>query len=214
MELQHWFVTVTGVVHPRWKAAFGGVSGGATAVVDLPQPEQIPAGSLIWLDTTTAQWQQVLRTVRATATDLPCVVLSANPRPEEAALALDLGARGYAHVWSSPVVFRHIAQVVTHGGYWIGADLMRHLIGVAAQIPPVEPAEDREFLLAVLSSREREVALSVAKGMTNKEVARELSITERTVKAHLAAVFEKLAVRDRLHLALKLAAATDEKLPL
>ncbi|WP_341643525.1 helix-turn-helix domain-containing protein [Thauera sp. SDU_THAU2] len=43
--------------------------------------------------------------------------------------------------------------------------------------------------------------------MSNKEVARLLGITERTVKAHLGAIFEKLGVRDRLQLALRVGAA-------
>ena len=43
-----------------------------------------------------------------------------------------------------------------------------------------------------------------AKGLSNKEIARILKITERTVKAHLASIFELLKVKDRLHLALML----------
>jgi DNA-binding CsgD family transcriptional regulator len=53
------------------------------------------------------------------------------------------------------------------------------------------------------------VAEEVARGATNKEAARRLGITERTVKAHLGAVFAKLGVRDRLHLALSLQPRAD-----
>lgn len=56
--------------------------------------------------------------------------------------------------------------------------------------------------LAELTPRENAVAKAVAAGQSNKEVARQLDITERTVKAHLSAVFTKLGVRDRLHLVL------------
>jgi DNA-binding NarL/FixJ family response regulator len=48
------------------------------------------------------------------------------------------------------------------------------------------------------------VALAVARGESNKEVARNLGITERTVKAHLSVVFEALGVRDRLQLSIHL----------
>ena len=54
------------------------------------------------------------------------------------------------------------------------------------------------------SRLELEVALAVAGGKSNREVAEQLFIAERTVKAHLGAVFEKLGVRDRLQLALRL----------
>lgn len=48
------------------------------------------------------------------------------------------------------------------------------------------------------------MAKLVAGGASNKEIAGQLSITERTVKAHLSAVFEKLGLRDRLQLSLKI----------
>ncbi|MCH8282968.1 MAG: helix-turn-helix transcriptional regulator, partial [Chloroflexi bacterium] len=65
--------------------------------------------------------------------------------------------------------------------------------------------------LTILTERERAVALAVAEGRSNKEVARLLDITERTVKAHLGAAFRKLGVRDRMQLVLKLS-RQDEKI--
>jgi DNA-binding NarL/FixJ family response regulator len=53
-----------------------------------------------------------------------------------------------------------------------------------------------------LTDREKEVARTLARGASNKEIARSLDITERTVKAHVGAVLEKLQVRDRLQLSL------------
>lgn len=60
---------------------------------------------------------------------------------------------------------------------------------------------DRETL-ASLTVREKEVAQLVARGRSNKEIARQLNVAERTVKAHLSEVFRKLGVSDRLKLAL------------
>ena len=54
-----------------------------------------------------------------------------------------------------------------------------------------------------LPLREKEVAQRAAVGRSNQEIADELGITERTVRAHMTAVFEKLGVNDRLTLALK-----------
>jgi DNA-binding NarL/FixJ family response regulator len=65
---------------------------------------------------------------------------------------------------------------------------------------PTPSADDPR--LAVLTQRELEVARKIADGASNKEVARDLDITERTVKAHAGAIFEKLGARDRLHLSL------------
>jgi DNA-binding NarL/FixJ family response regulator len=55
----------------------------------------------------------------------------------------------------------------------------------------------------LLTTREREVALLAANGASNKTIASDCDITERTVKAHLAAIFEKLHLTDRLQLALR-----------
>ena len=57
-------------------------------------------------------------------------------------------------------------------------------------------------LLSNLTRREYEIATLVGNGESNKQIARRLSITERTVKAHLTEVFRKLEVADRLKLAL------------
>jgi len=91
-----------------------------------------------------------------------------------------------------------VARVVEHGGLWVGPRLMRRLMqGLAARgKAAAEPALD------MLSQRERQVAVAVAQGSTNKEIARVMGITERTVKAHLSTAFEKLGVRDRMQLSL------------
>ena len=54
-----------------------------------------------------------------------------------------------------------------------------------------------------LTAREQEVALLVAKGLSNKEIARALKRSEGTVKIHLHNIYEKLAIKNRTILALK-----------
>ena len=61
----------------------------------------------------------------------------------------------------------------------------------------------------MLTPREREIALLVGAGVSNKAIAQRLDITERTVKAHLGAVFNKLGVTGRLQLALRVTARPD-----
>jgi len=64
--------------------------------------------------------------------------------------------------------------------------------------------EEKEDILSKLTKREREVAELVGSGASNKAIAQALLISDRTVKAHLTAIFEKLEIRDRLALALKM----------
>ena len=114
---------------------------------------------------------------------------------------MEAGASGYLHYLAVVPVLQQVSQVVEVGGLWLGVDLMRQLVFATANIIQVAP---EKVHLDLLSAREQDVAKAVAAGKSNKEVARELDITERTVKAHLSAVFDKLHVRDRLHLVLVL----------
>ncbi len=66
---------------------------------------------------------------------------------------------------------------------------------VAEQQPPADERTER------LTRREREVALLVGRGLTNRRIASELSISERTVHSHLRNIFKKLGLRSRAGLA-------------
>jgi DNA-binding NarL/FixJ family response regulator len=93
-------------------------------------------------------------------------------------------------------VLKQVAVVVEYGGVWVGQDLMHRLLSALAR-----SAGRRNVLgLEKLTARERDVALAVAAGASNKEISRQLDITERTVKSHLSAIFRVLGVRDRLQL--------------
>jgi DNA-binding NarL/FixJ family response regulator len=137
-----------------------------------------------------------IKSALAMAQGGPVVVLANTPNPEEGIAALDAGASGYASALASPDLLRQILAVVSNGGLWVGTELLGRLLSaIAARRPTMN-----EGLLDGLSPREREVALAVATGASNKEIARRLDITERTVKAHLAVIFDHLGVRDRLRL--------------
>ena len=131
------------------------------------------------------------------------VVLANMPSQPEAVQVLGLGAMGYCHAYMASAVLKEIKSVVSHGGLWLGQDLLQRLIEVSTSKIGNQP-EYVEGLLAKLTNREKEVAMEAAKGLSNKEIARVLSITERTVKAHLAHTFERLGAKDRLQLALML----------
>lgn len=204
---KHIFVCPEGKASPRWQQAFDSIQ-----LVHDSEAAMSPMAQLVWITTAMNDWAEYVG--RTHAQGVRTVVLSNTPDVIEAARAFDAGANGYAHAWSAPDLLQQIDAVVSNGGHWLGPDLMQRLVLVSRRIQPTGEREDRVMLLAALSHREIEVAEGVAEGKSNKEIAHDLGITERTVKAHLAAVFEKLAVRDRLHLALKLASAVDDNLAL
>jgi len=129
------------------------------------------------------------------------VVLANAPDQAEALYALSLGAVGYSHAYATAEALTEIRTVIEHGGLWLGNSLLQKLIEVSTKLTSTQ-TDHVEAILSQLTQREREVAVEAAKGLSNKEIARILEITERTVKAHLASIFERLKVKDRLHLAL------------
>ncbi len=129
----------------------------------------------------------------------PLIVLADEPGEDDALAALAAGASGYCNSHAAPEVLAQVATVVGNGGLWVGQRLMQRLLAGTARLLPPAPSGD---WAGALTEREREVAHAVARGASNKEVARELAITERTVKAHVGAILEKLGARDRLQLSL------------
>jgi DNA-binding NarL/FixJ family response regulator len=97
------------------------------------------------------------------------------------------------------------AHAVCHGEIWVPRHLITQLIGELARAGSADTLKLSRAgarSVAVLTPRELQVAQMVHLGGNNKIIARELDISERTVKAHLSAIFRKLDIENRLHLAL------------
>ncbi|PKO37570.1 MAG: hypothetical protein CVU33_12490 [Betaproteobacteria bacterium HGW-Betaproteobacteria-6] len=132
------------------------------------------------------------------------VVLADEPGDAIIAEACGLGASGCCNSYAAPDVLRQVALVVENGGLWIGQSLLQRLVGSTSRALESRSEPVGETWSTLLSEREAQVAKRVAGGASNKEIADQLAITERTVKAHLSAIFEKLGVRDRLQLSLRI----------
>ncbi len=131
------------------------------------------------------------------------VVMSSIPNFKEAMDAVNAGARGYINTHAGPNNLKQVVRVIDDQGIWLGEDLMQVLVGkIAGQAKVKTKSKAKKDWQKKLSTRELDVVNAVVKGLPNKLIARELDITERTVKAHLTAVFEKLEVSDRIKLVL------------
>src|SRR5688572_9156556 len=114
--------------------------------------------------------------------------------------ALKAGASGFCPRNTPPALIRKAIQLVEAGEIWIGRRVMLRLIEEMASPPRgtrQEPANT-----GVLTEREHAIAGLVARGEGNKEIARALSISIKTVKTHLTNMFKKVGVSSRLQLAL------------
>lgn len=139
-----------------------------------------------------------LRKMRREFSLVKVIVLSDYPQLESARPLLLEGIFGYVNARASGVHLRQAVAVARAGSVWLPPEFLRQMIN---QIP--EPASPNPELEELLSPREMEVAKYVAKGYSNKQIAKAAFISEHTVKAHLRTIFEKLDVGDRLALALK-----------
>lgn len=175
----------------------------------------IPAGTggprRIWIASHRKDWASLLRAhLDACPGDL-AVVLADTPDATECARALDLGARGYCHALATPALLGEVATVLAHGGLWVGPELMSALTRAASRLLPATaplPEPTRQ-----LTARERDVLAALVQGLSNKEIATRLAISERTVKAHLSLIFERFGVRDRVQLLVKLAQLQTQEVP-
>ncbi|MES2674072.1 MAG: response regulator transcription factor [Pseudomonadota bacterium] len=191
--MQHIFLTQANVISPRWQQAFP-----LAKIID--NTDDLPLSFndvMLWVLLDHAQLKKNIAMWVAAGARI--VGLAKIESSDQAKLTMESGASGYLHYLAAEPVLLQVSQVVQLGGLWLGADLLRQLVFATANTVTTTQAAS---LLHSLTLREKSVAEAVAAGKTNKEVARELDITERTVKAHLSAVFEKLDVRDRLHLVL------------
>jgi two-component system nitrate/nitrite response regulator NarL len=151
----------------------------------------------IWLHLSSkANVAEQVRLVRQAYGDLPLILMSDLPHEMEALAAFSVGAKAYCNIHAGAEVLLKIANVVDLGGIWVGESLMQTLLKQSEL-----PAKARLNWQETLTSREREMAIAVAEGLSNKEIAQKSGITERTVKAHVGAILEKLGVKSRVQLA-------------
>jgi DNA-binding NarL/FixJ family response regulator len=203
-EFVHLFLCPHGRMLPRWKEAFqegragkihtarAGVSFENVDVIWLRLEQELPVAM---------QLERLAPKLRL----IPCVVLSDRPTDEEALAAFTAGARGYCNTHAAAQMLIQVAAVVLQGGLWIGESLMQRLVSATGRLqalPSTAATEKNENWSRTLTEREEQVARTLAGGASNKEIARALGITDRTVKAHVGAILEKLQVRDRLQLSL------------
>ncbi|MDP2152695.1 MAG: response regulator transcription factor [Methylotenera sp.] len=189
-----------------WVQAFPELNIISEIVCNINTSAYSNESTVFWLHINDEQPDWLASTINKIIKESPSVkvvVLTNLPSHTQCFSALEAGAVGYVHAYSSPDVLREVKQVITHGGIWLGAELLQKLIETTTKLTSNKSIYVNN-LLSQLTLREKDVAIEVAKGLSNKEVARTLNITERTVKAHLAAVFDRLGAKDRLQLALML----------
>ena len=132
------------------------------------------------------------RAIAAAQPDVAVVVLTSFSDRDQILQALDAGAVGYLLKDAEPDEIAKAVRAAARGEAPLDPRAGRALLSARGASSPLDG----------LSEREREVLRLVARGLPNKLIARELSISEKTVKTHLTSVFRTIGVTDRTQAAL------------
>jgi DNA-binding NarL/FixJ family response regulator len=139
---------------------------------------------------------EVLRTLDRHGSRVNAVVLTGSQDERDFVQTVRLGARGLVLKTDGPEKLFAAIRAVGAGELAFSEDLAHAVMSAM-----VGENERGAASLERLSEREKQIAVLVARGMKNKDMATELHITENTVKRHLQSIFSKTGVHDRLELA-------------
>lgn len=136
----------------------------------------------------------VLRAVRSSGRRLRVVLLTAGIEDPALMEAHALEVDGMVLKNSDPAFLIECLDAVRAGRSWIDPELRDRIAALGERVPPERPP---------LAPRERELIKHVRQGLRNREIAKELGVTEGTVKVYLHNVFDKLGVKNRTELAIR-----------
>ncbi|SER96617.1 DNA-binding response regulator, NarL/FixJ family, contains REC and HTH domains [Propionibacterium cyclohexanicum] len=177
----------------------GEASDGAEALAKIGEI----APDVVLMDIRMPVMDGVEATRRVTALDgsTRVLVLTTFDLDEYVFAALKAGAAGFMLKDARPQDLLNAIRTVAAGDAVVAPSATRRLLDHVAASLPDRPGEP-DTRLDVLTDREREVLLEVAKGATNAEIAQRLFMAEGTVKTHIGRLLNKLRARDRVGLVL------------
>jgi DNA-binding NarL/FixJ family response regulator len=148
-----------------------------------------PAPDLLLMDLHMpgTQGAEGVREVRARAPHVPLAIVSAEDDPASVRKLLALGVSGFIPKTDSPAVIASAVRLILAGGVYVPPNLVAETSARTAN----------DATAPGLTGRQMDVLRLLARGLSNKAIARELGVSEGTVKVHLLAVFRVLDVRNR-----------------
>lgn len=176
------------------------VSGSAAILTAVAEhkPTVVLVGTL--MDEQAQKGFEVVREIRFSSPETRVVMLLDASDRQQVVEAFRAGAHG---VFSRTEPLKSLAkciQCVSTGQVWANSRELRYLLEALGEAMPLRPSGARKEV--PLSKREQEVVRCVAEGMSNREIAQRLGLTEHTVKNYLFRIFDKLGVSKRVEVVL------------
>lgn len=134
--------------------------------------------------------------------DLKIIVLTTFDTDEFVLSALRLGARGFLLKDTPPEDLIDAVRKVADGKTILAQPVIGRLIAAVAGQPEGRRRADAANKVDQLTIREREIALAIAEGLSNTEIAEKLFVSVTTVKTHVGRILDKFAVDNRVQIAI------------
>jgi len=174
-------------------ALAGTAANGEEALAEVSRLE--PDILLLDLEMPRTGGMEVIRRLRARNSALRIIILTAAIDDSSLMEARALRVQGMVLKNSDPAYLLECLDRVRSGGSWVDPELETR----ARELEEAFGGTARP----ALAPRERELIRYVRQGLRNREIAKELGVTEGTVKVYLHAIFEKLGVKNRTELAIR-----------
>ncbi|PYR94168.1 MAG: DNA-binding response regulator [Acidobacteria bacterium] len=142
-----------------------------------------------------------LRALKGNRLHVKTILVTGSIDRTEVLNALQLGAHGVVLKGAAPELLFKSIHVAMRGEYWVDRTAVSDLIAAFREASPLPdaPAAQRPF---GLTEREFDIVIALTGGLSNKEIAQQLGISEETVKHHLTKIYDKVGASTRLELAL------------
>jgi len=143
---------------------------------------------------------EAMRAIMNNSPSVKIILLTATITTQQIIEALQIGARGI--VLKNALVGDLTASIraVVGGDYWIGGRRVVNLVGALHDLMQQAAVPERKTF--GLTPREMEVVGCIVEGCSNRDIAKQFSLSEETVKRHLSNIFDKTGVSTRLELAM------------
>lgn len=128
------------------------------------------------------------------------IALSNMPSAVEGTQLFKWGVKGYLNTFSDLATLEQAIQVIHQNHVWLGQTVMSAII---QNITQQNTAANYDWQID-LSERQLATAQAILKGQSNKEIAEQLNVSERTIKSYVQQLLEKFDAKDRLGLVLKI----------
>ena len=169
-------------------------------IASLKQESQLPDVVLLDIRMPIMDGVATTKEINQHYPQIKILILTTFDNDEYISQAMNHGAKGYLLKDSPPEDLAMAIRVVNKGNTYMGSGLLEKMLHKSPQAKTVTPAISNQ--LAELSPREREVLKLIAQGLNNREIAKKLYISEKTVKNHVTSILSKLNLRDRTQAAL------------